>query len=217
MSPRTVTDDRIDVADGDGVRVIAFDRPEVRNAFDVLMYGAVSPRWTVRRRTTPSTRSSSPGGARGSPPARISTRWPPSPPAPPGPKPGRALPDSSTPCRRSRSRCWPRCTGWGWGSDSPSSATSTWCWWTRPPACAARSPEMGVPPEAASSLLLPARMGWQPAAAVLLASEWISAHQAVEVRDRVAGGPGRHRARGNPGAGPADRRLSSTGSRRSSD
>ena len=39
--------------------------------------------------------------------------------------------------------------------------------------------ELGVPPEAASSWLLPERMGWQSAAAVLLASEWIGADQAV--------------------------------------
>ena len=39
--------------------------------------------------------------------------------------------------------------------------------------------ELGVPPEAASSWLLPARMGWQRAAALLLASEWIDADQAV--------------------------------------
>jgi enoyl-CoA hydratase/carnithine racemase len=39
--------------------------------------------------------------------------------------------------------------------------------------------EMGVPPEAASSYLLPARMGWQHAARVLLASEWITAEEAV--------------------------------------
>jgi enoyl-CoA hydratase/carnithine racemase len=39
--------------------------------------------------------------------------------------------------------------------------------------------EMGVPPEAASSVLLPARMGWQQAAAVLLASEWVTADVAV--------------------------------------
>jgi enoyl-CoA hydratase/carnithine racemase len=39
--------------------------------------------------------------------------------------------------------------------------------------------EMGVPPEAASSYLLPARMGWQEASAALLASEWITAGQAV--------------------------------------
>jgi len=40
--------------------------------------------------------------------------------------------------------------------------------------------ELGVPPEAASSWLLPERMGWQRASALLLASEWIDAHQAVE-------------------------------------
>jgi enoyl-CoA hydratase/carnithine racemase len=40
--------------------------------------------------------------------------------------------------------------------------------------------ELGVPPEAASSWLLPERMGWQRAAAMLLASEWIDATQAVE-------------------------------------
>jgi enoyl-CoA hydratase/carnithine racemase len=39
--------------------------------------------------------------------------------------------------------------------------------------------ELGVPPEAASSVLLPARIGWQRAAAMLLASEWIDAEQAV--------------------------------------
>ncbi len=39
--------------------------------------------------------------------------------------------------------------------------------------------EMGVPPEAASSWLLPERLGWQRASALLLASEWIDADQAV--------------------------------------
>lgn len=40
--------------------------------------------------------------------------------------------------------------------------------------------ELGAPPEAASSLLFPARMGWQRAAYVLLTSDWISAADAVE-------------------------------------
>ncbi|HLM63221.1 MAG TPA: enoyl-CoA hydratase/isomerase family protein [Acidimicrobiales bacterium] len=39
---------------------------------------------------------------------------------------------------------------------------------------------MGVPPEAASSLLFPDRMGWQRAAHVLFASPWLSAAEAVE-------------------------------------
>jgi enoyl-CoA hydratase/carnithine racemase len=40
--------------------------------------------------------------------------------------------------------------------------------------------EMGVPPEAASSVLLPARMGWQQAAHVLLTGAWLTADEAVE-------------------------------------
>jgi enoyl-CoA hydratase/carnithine racemase len=40
--------------------------------------------------------------------------------------------------------------------------------------------ELGVPPEAGSSYLFPARMGWQEAARVLLCSEWVTAHQAVD-------------------------------------
>ncbi len=39
--------------------------------------------------------------------------------------------------------------------------------------------ELGVPPEAASSWLLPERAGWQRAAVLLLASEWIDAAGAV--------------------------------------
>jgi len=35
--------------------------------------------------------------------------------------------------------------------------------------------ELGVPPEAASSVLFPAVMGWQQAARVLLTSDWVSA------------------------------------------
>ena len=38
---------------------------------------------------------------------------------------------------------------------------------------------MGVPPEAASSYLFPARMGWQRAAEVLFTSPWLSAEEAV--------------------------------------
>jgi enoyl-CoA hydratase/carnithine racemase len=39
--------------------------------------------------------------------------------------------------------------------------------------------EMGVPPEAASSYLFPARMGWQRAAEVLFTSPWLDAGEAV--------------------------------------
>ncbi len=41
--------------------------------------------------------------------------------------------------------------------------------------------ELGVPPEAASSLLFPALMGWQQAARVLLTSDWVDAPELVEL------------------------------------
>jgi enoyl-CoA hydratase/carnithine racemase len=41
--------------------------------------------------------------------------------------------------------------------------------------------ELGVPPEAASSVLFPARMGWQQAARILLTSEWVGAEEAVRL------------------------------------
>jgi enoyl-CoA hydratase/carnithine racemase len=41
--------------------------------------------------------------------------------------------------------------------------------------------ELGVPPEAASSVLFPAVMGWQQAARVLLTSDWVSALELVEL------------------------------------
>jgi enoyl-CoA hydratase/carnithine racemase len=41
--------------------------------------------------------------------------------------------------------------------------------------------ELGVPPEAASSFLFPAVMGWQRAARVLLTSEWVGAEELVEL------------------------------------
>jgi enoyl-CoA hydratase/carnithine racemase len=41
--------------------------------------------------------------------------------------------------------------------------------------------ELGVPAEAASSVLFPARMGWQHAARVLLTSDWVTAPEAVDL------------------------------------
>jgi enoyl-CoA hydratase/carnithine racemase len=41
--------------------------------------------------------------------------------------------------------------------------------------------ELGVPAEAASSVLFPARMGWQQAARLLLTSDWVGAQEAVDL------------------------------------
>jgi len=76
--------------------------------------------------------------------------------------------------------------------------------------------EMGVPPEAASSYLLPAAMGWQRAAHALLTGDWVSADaalasgvasevcdpgevvaRAVEIAERIgANGPAARRIKG---------------------
>ncbi len=41
--------------------------------------------------------------------------------------------------------------------------------------------ELGVPPEAASSVLFPALMGWQQAARILLTSDWVGPGELVEL------------------------------------
>ena len=47
--------------------------------------------------------------------------------------------------------------------------------------------ELGVPAEAASSVLFPAAMGWQQAARVLLTSDWVSGGRAGRARPRPRG------------------------------
>ncbi len=41
--------------------------------------------------------------------------------------------------------------------------------------------ELGVPPEAASSFLFPATLGWQQAARILLTSDWVDAEELVDL------------------------------------
>ena len=55
--------------------------------------------------------------------------------------------------------------------------------------------ELGVPPEAASSLLFPALMGWQQAARVLLTSDWVSTRRTGRARTGPQGVRRRQRAR----------------------
>ena len=78
------------------------------------------------------------------------------------------------------------------------------------PAARLRVPfaELGVPPEAASSVLFPAAMGWQRAARVLLTSDWVTAPELVELGLAVeVSAPGRV-ARRDRGVGCAHRRPS---------
>jgi enoyl-CoA hydratase/carnithine racemase len=171
---------RIDVADDEGVRLIAFNRPDARNAFDVAMYGAVTDALNealdddgtrvvvltgrgkaftagqdLREMAAMATGSAPPGAGRGFP----------------------GLLDAVV------------------GFDKPllaavhGAAVGLGCTLLAhvdmvliEEGSRLRAPfaEMGVPPEAASSWLLPERMGWQRAASLLLASEWMDAAEAVE-------------------------------------
>jgi enoyl-CoA hydratase/carnithine racemase len=79
--------------------------------------------------------------------------------------------------------------------------------------------ELGVAPEAASSVLLPERIGWQPAAWYLMSGEWIDAPTAVRlgIAWRECGSPdqtlaeavavARRLAEGDPNATSAAKRL----------
>jgi enoyl-CoA hydratase/carnithine racemase len=176
----TVSEHRIDIEDDAGVRLIAFDRPEVRNAFDTAMYQAVTGALTgaladddiravvltgrgkaftsgqdLREMAALATGSAEPAaglGFQGLLDATVSFD-----------KPLLAAVHG---------------VGVGLGCTLLGHVDLV----LMDEGARLRAPfaEMGVPPEAASSWLLPERMGWQRAAAMLLASEWIDARQAVE-------------------------------------
>ena len=163
-----------------GVRVIAFNRPEVRNAFDTAMYLQVTDALTQADadETVNAVVVTGRGGA--SPRVRTWPRWPPSPPGQRWKAPARDLPGCSSASMACPCRCWLPSTAWPWAWASPSWPTATWSWWTLTHASACPSPSWGCP-EAASSLLFPAAMGHQRAARVLLTSDWVDAEELVRL------------------------------------
>ncbi len=171
----------IDIRDLDGVRLITFDRPDVRNAFNVAMYRGVADAVTsageeelVRAVVLTGRGSAFSAGqdlremaaiAAGSAPEGATGGFP-------------ALLDSLQSCPKP---LFAAVNGVGIGLG-----------FTMLPHCdivlideeaRLRVPfaELGVPPEAGSSYLFPSRMGWQQAARVLLCSEWVTAQEAVDI------------------------------------
>lgn len=174
-----MTEHRVDVEDADGVRLIAFNRPEVRNAFDSAMYGAATEALqgaldddAIHAVVLTGRGKAFTAGQDLREMAAMAT--------------GQADPG----------------TGAGFRDlldvvvtfDKPllaavhGAAMGLGCTLLGhvdlvlvDEGARLRAPfaELGVPPEAASSWLLPERMGWQQAAAALLASEWIDAQTAV--------------------------------------
>ena len=175
-----MTQHRVDVEDENGVRLIAFDRPEARNAFDAPMYEAVTAalagalddgrtgavvltgRGTaftagqdLREMADIAAGAGGPGAGRGF----------------------QGLLDTLTAFDKPLLAA---VNGVGVGLGLTLLGHVDLVLVGEGARLRAPFAEMGVPPEAASSRLLPERMGWQRAAAALLASEWISADQAVE-------------------------------------
>ncbi len=174
-----MSEHRIDVEDDQGVRLIAFDRPEVRNAFDQAMYAAVTEALAgalsdddIRAVVLTGRGQAFSSGQDLREMAAMAT--------------GDADPEAGTGFRGLLDTVGAfdkpllaavHGVGMGLGCTLLGHVDLVLV----DPGTRLRAPfaEMGVPPEAASSWLLPQRMGWQRAAMVLLASEWISADEAV--------------------------------------
>ncbi len=171
---------RVDLEDTDGVRLIAFDRPEARNAFDLAMYRAVTDGLlgaaadaSVNAVVLTGRGTVFTAGQDLREMAALAN--------------GTADPEAGTgfPALLDALQSFPKpllaaVHGVGMGLGCTMLAHVDLVILDETARLRAPFAEMGVPPEAASSLLLPARMGWQRASLALLASEWIDAPQALE-------------------------------------
>ncbi len=171
---------RIDVEDAEGVRLIAFDRPEVRNAFDTAMYEAVTEalRGALDDDAVGAVVLTGRGRAFTSGQdlremAAIAT-------GDLGPGAGSGFRDLLDTLVSFDKALLAAVHGVGMGLGCTILGHVDLVLMERGSRLRAPFAEMGVPPEAASSWLLPERLGWQRAAALLLAAEWLDPDQAVE-------------------------------------
>ena len=170
----------IETKDADGVRLITFNRPEARNAFNVAMYRAVADALeeaggddSVHAVVLTGRGSAFSAGqdlremaeiAGGRAPADTSEGFP-------------RLLDSLQGCPKP---LFAAVNGVGVGLGFTMLAHCDIVLIDEGARLRVPFAELGVPPEAGSSYLFPARMGWQQAARVLLCSEWVTADQAVD-------------------------------------
>jgi enoyl-CoA hydratase/carnithine racemase len=170
----------IETEDADGVRLIAFNRPEARNAFNVAMYRAVADALdeaggddTVHAVVLTGRGSAFSAGqdlremaeiAGGRAPADTGGGFP-------------RLLDSLQACPKP---LFAAVNGVGVGLGFTMLGHCDIVLIDEGARLRVPFAELGVPPEAASSYLFPARMGWQQAARVLLCSEWVTAQEAVD-------------------------------------
>lgn len=174
------TPHRIDVIDEEGVRLIAFDRPEVRNAFDAAMYAAVTealaeaaeePAIRAVVLTGRGTAFSSGQDLREMV-AIASGEL--------GPEAGAGFRGLLDVVVGFTKPLLAAVHGVGMGLGFTLLGHVDLVLMEEGARLRAPFAEMGVPPEAASSVLFPERLGWARAAAVLLAAQWLEAEEAVD-------------------------------------
>jgi enoyl-CoA hydratase/carnithine racemase len=171
----------LDVSDDDGVRVLAFDRPDVRNAFNFPLYRAVTEALDDAT-ADPATRvvvltgrgSAFTAGQDLKEMAEIAAGT-----APAGIEKGfRGLLDAVD---RLDKPLLAAVNGPAIGLGFTILAHCDLVLVAESARLRVPFAEMGVPPEAASSYLFPVLMGRQAAARVLLAADWVTADEAVEL------------------------------------
>jgi enoyl-CoA hydratase/carnithine racemase len=171
----------IDTEDADGVRLVAFNRPEARNAFNVAMYRAVADAVdqaggddSIHGVVLTGRGAAFSAGqdlremaaiAAGQAPAGTGDGFP-------------RLLDSLQGCPKP---LFAAVNGVGVGLGFTMLGHCDIVLIDEGARLRVPFAELGVPPEAGSSYLFPARMGWQQAARVLLCSEWVTAHEAVDM------------------------------------
>ncbi|HEX4217997.1 MAG TPA: enoyl-CoA hydratase-related protein [Acidimicrobiales bacterium] len=171
----------IETEDAGGVRLIAFNRPEVRNAFNVAMYRAVAAAideaagdGAVRAVVLTGRGSAFSAGQDLAEMAEMAASRSPA-------RAGSGFPRLLDSLQRCPKPLFAAVNGVGVGLGFTMLGHCDIVLIDEGARLRAPFAELGVPPEAASSYLFPARMGWQRAAQVLLCSEWLTAPEAVDI------------------------------------
>lgn len=171
---------RLQIEDRDAVRILTFDRPDVRNAFDVAMYRAAADAFASARDDSGVhvVVITGAGGAFSAGQDLNEMRAFAS---------GTAETDGSTgfPVLLDVVQSFPKpvlaaVNGVAVGLGFTILAHCDLVFVADDARLKVPFTELGVPAEAGSTYLFPQRMGWQRAAHILLTSDWVSAQQAVE-------------------------------------
>jgi enoyl-CoA hydratase/carnithine racemase len=170
----------IETEDADGVRLIAFNRPEARNAFNVAMYRTVADALEeaggddpVRAVVLTGRGSAFSAGQDLREMAEIAGGRAPA-------DTGDGFPRLLDSLQQFPKPLFAAVNGVGVGLGFTMLAHCDIVLMDEGARLRVPFAELGVPPEAGSSYLFPAGMGWQQAARVLLCSEWVTADQAVD-------------------------------------